>query len=148
MNKLNNKINHGWLTRINELLPMINILHKLPSDQNLVKFLSLVSNMVANHGEVYTIERLKSFRLVLQQYALRQTVTPVPFAKADKDGFPKAISFLKPTLDDVYSMRYCFSVMRIIETFRRKPEYSINTIIDKSTADESLIDEISDYIRN
>lgn len=148
MNSRNNKENHGWLARINELLPAINLLHQLPPDQNVNKFHNLVKHMVTNHGEAYTIERLKAMRLVLQQFVLKQTVTPVPFAKADKDGFPKAISFLKPTVDDVYSARYSFSVMRIIESFRVKPEYSVNTILDKSTADESLIEEISEYIQN
>lgn len=148
MNRRNKQINQGWQTRVNELLPMINKLHHLHADLNVNKFQLLVSRMVANHGEVYTINRLKAMRLVLQQYALKQTVTPVPFCKADKDGFPKAIRFLKPALDDVYSIRYSFSVMRIIESFRCEPEYSVSTITDESTADESLMEEIVSYIRN
>jgi hypothetical protein len=112
------------------------------------KFLKLVSTSVFCRGEADTIKRLKAFRLVLSQYALGQTVTPIPFCKADKDGFPKAIRFLKPDRNDVYSVRYSFSVMRIIESFRCKPEYSVSTIIEESTADESLLNEICDYIRN
>jgi hypothetical protein len=37
--------------------------------------------------------------------------------------------------------------MRIIESFRMKPEYSVSTIIEESKADESLINEISEYIQ-
>lgn len=141
------KLTQGWTERVSVLLPMVNKLHfKLP-DENLNRFKSMVCTMVANHGKVYTIKRLKAMRLVLHQYALGQTVTPVPFCKADKDGFPRSINFLKPKLDDVYSVRYSFSVMRIIESFRMKPEYSVNTIIEESKADENLINEISDYIQ-
>jgi len=127
---------------------MINVLHHLPRDQNLNKFYGLVHTLLENNGEKYTIERLKAMRLVLHQYSLQQQVTPVPFCKADRDGFPKAISYLKPDVDDVYSIRYSFSVMRIIESFRCKPEYSVSTIIEESTADESLMDEIIEYFRS
>lgn len=127
---------------------MINLLHHLPPNQNVEKFSNLVKHMVTNHGEAYTIKRLKAMRLVLQQFALKQPVTPVPFAKADRSGFPKAINFLKPVTNDVYSVRYSLSVMRIIESFKCKPEYSVNTITDISTADENLLEEIESYIHN
>jgi hypothetical protein len=39
------------------------------------------------------------------------------------------------------------SVLRIIETFYASPEYDVSTITDKSTADVSLVEEISSYIR-
>jgi len=146
-NLINKTINYGWQNHISDLLPMVNVLHHKSSDLNVNKYKRLVVNMVVNHGKLETIKRLKAFRLVLQQYALGQTVVPIPFCKADKDSFPKAISFLKPNLDDVYSVRYSFSVMRIIDTFRIEPEYSVSTITDESTADESLVEEISEYIR-
>uniref|UniRef100_A0A2V0RAN1 RdRp n=1 Tax=viral metagenome TaxID=1070528 RepID=A0A2V0RAN1_9ZZZZ len=127
---------------------MINVLHGLPSDQNVKKFLVLVSVPLINRGEDDAIARLKSYRVALQQYVLGQTVEPIPFCKADRDNFPKAISFLKPKLDDVSSIRYSLSVMRVIESFKCEPKYSVHTIVDASTADESLLEEISDYIRN
>jgi hypothetical protein len=136
-----------WINSIKELLPMVNMLHNIHPDRNINKFVDLVSHMIKHHGKRQTIEKLKRFRLLLQQYALQQTVEPIPFCKTDRDGFPKAISFIKPKLDDVYSIRYSFSVIRIIESFRCEPEYLVNTITDESTADENLIDEISSYIQ-
>lgn len=127
---------------------MVNQLHQRDPSDNVMLFEGLVCGLLSNNGEKYTITRLKAMRLVLQQYVLEQTVTPVPFAKADKDMFPKAISFLKPDLNDVYSIRYSLSVMRIIEEFRCKPDYDVSTITDPSTADYKLINEIRGYIRN
>jgi hypothetical protein len=126
---------------------MINLLHSLPPDQNVHKFYELVSSMIKNRGEEDTIKRLKAFRLAIQQYALGQTVEPIPFCKTDKDGIPRKISFLKPVINDVYSVRYSFSVLRVIESFRCKPEYSVRTIVDPSTADSNLLEEISTFIR-
>jgi hypothetical protein len=94
------------------------------------------------------MDKLKAYRLLLQQYCTGQTVKPIPFCRTDEDGFPKVISFIKPRLDDVYSIRYSLSVFRIIESFRSKPEYKVDTIITESTSDKGLVDEISDYIRN
>jgi hypothetical protein len=127
---------------------MINVLHGLPSNHNVDKFHDMVSKLLQCRGEEETINRLKAYRLVMQQFALKQTVVPVPFCKADRDSFPKAICFIKPVVDDVYSIRYSFSVMRIIETFRCEPKYSVSTITDNSLADEDLLKEITDYIHN
>jgi len=146
MNRKYNINNHGWLVQINGLLPMVNKLHNLQSDKNVDKFKSLVFSLLYNKGEKYTIERLKSFRLALQQFALKQAITPIPFCKTDKDGFPKALRFLKPDLNDVYNVRYSFSVMRIIESFRCKPDYSVSTITNKFSGSEELVNEISNYI--
>jgi len=127
---------------------MINVLHSFPSDQNVKKFYDLVSIPLINRGEDDAIARLKAYRVALQQYVLGQTIEPIPFCKADRDGFPKALNFLKPDLNDVNSIRYSLSLMRVIESFKCEPKYSVHTIVDASTADENLIEEISDYIRN
>jgi len=127
---------------------MVNMLHGMHPHRNVDRFTNLVSHLIKHHGEAQAMEKLKAFRLLLQQYSLGQTVKPIPFCKTDKDGFPKVINFLKPKLDDVYEIRYSMSVFRIIESFRSKPEYKIDTIVDPSSADESLIDEISTFIRS
>jgi hypothetical protein len=127
---------------------MINVLHGFPRTKNVDKFSKLVSDLIINKGENYTIGRLKAFRLVIQQFVLRQKVDPVPFAKANRKGVPRAISFLVPDRDDVHSIRYSFTVLRIIESFRCKPEYKISTIVDPSKADEALLGEITEYIKH
>jgi len=144
---INSKLNHRWITCINKLLPTINVLHHKKPNQNIDKFRNMVQSMVVNHGEAYTIKRLKSLRLLVQQTALKQPLTAIPFCKTDSDGFPSIIKYLKPVPNDVYSMRYSLSVMRVIESFRCLPEYSVSTITDKSTAKQSLVEEISSYIR-
>jgi hypothetical protein len=45
-------------------------------------------------------------------------------------------------------MRYTMSIFRIIDTFTMKPNYDTSTITDESQADESLIDEISEWIQH
>lgn len=147
---MNNQIkqNHGWLRAVKLLTPMINILHGRSLHQNLDELLLLVNNLIINEGEKNAIRLLKAYRTVLQQYVLRQTVVNVPFRKADRDGFPQAIKFLKPNVDDIYSVRYSLSMMRIIESFRCKPEYLVSTIEEKSTASEKLVEDICSFIRD
>jgi len=102
--------------------------------------------MVMNHGEKFTIQRLKELRRVLQQYVLRQTVTPIPFLKTDAEGFPKCISFVKPDRNDAYHVRYSLSFFRIVDEFRCKPELDPSTIEDISTCDKLLMQDIISFI--
>jgi len=137
-----------WVNTVKYLLPMVNKLHNTHPHKNVNKFTQLVSHLIKHHGEDQAMEKLKAFRLLLQQYSLGQTVVPIPFCKADKNGFPKVINFLKPKLDDVNEIRYSLSVFRIIESFRSEPVYDVESITSDSTADENLIEEISCYIRS
>ena len=137
-----------WPAIVRKLVPVINVLHSKPSGLNVETFASMVSHYVKHKGEKWTIARLKSYRLAIQQVALKQPVTPIPFCKTDKDGFPSKIHYLKPRKSDRSSMMYSLSFIRVIEEFRCKPEYNISTIIEPSTADQSLIGEIVDYIRS
>jgi hypothetical protein len=145
--KKQNNTGHGWVKQINALLPMINVLHGFPRSKNVDKFSKLVNDLIINKGEEYTIGRLKAFRLVIQQFVLKQKLDPVPFAKTKRSGIPRDINFLVPDRDNVHSIRYSFTVLRIIESFRCKPEYKISTIIDPSSADKAVIEEIKEYIK-
>lgn len=102
--------------------------------------------MLLNRGQHDTIKRLKAFRLALQQYCLQQPITPIPFCKSDRDGFPKAIAFLKPDRSDVNMVRYSLSIVRCWEEFRLIPEYDPSTITNESSADETLIAEICSFV--
>lgn len=102
--------------------------------------------MLLNRGQHDTIKRLKAFRLALQQYCLQQPITPIPFCKADKDGFPKAIRFLKPDRSDVNMVRYSLSVVRCWEEFTVEPVYDPSTITNESTANKELLQEICSFI--
>jgi hypothetical protein len=142
------KYKHPWATSVRRLLPVINVLHNKPSGQYVEQFSSLVSKMISHRGEKDTIKRLKSFRLSLQQYCLRQPVTEIPFCKTDKDGFPSRIHYLKPTLEDKLSVMYSLSFIRIIEEFKMTPQYEVSSITDPSSSDKQVIGEITEYIRS
>lgn len=126
---------------------MINILHLEDSSKNVRYFCMLVSHLLANKGERRAIELLKAYRLAAVQFVLKQTVTNIPFCKTDKDGFPKAIRFLKPNKSSRLSVMYTMSVLRLIEEFRCKPDYSVVSITTESSAKVDVLNDISDYIR-
>lgn len=143
----NRKTDNQWLTSVKKLLPVINILHSKEPSENVESFYQLVSHLLKHKGEKRSIEILKQYRLSLQQYVLRQTVTNIPFSKRDKDGFPKAIRFLKPDRNVRLQVMYSMSVIRLIEEFRSKPEYLVDTIVSDSTAKTEVLESISDYIK-
>jgi hypothetical protein len=122
------------------------MIHQFEPNQNLYKMISLVSKMLSCRGPLDTINRLKAYRLAVQQYSLKQPVTPIPFCKTDKDGFPKAINFLKPDITDVDMVRYSFSMVRCWEEFELTPVYDPSPITSQSTAKQKLIQEISSFI--
>lgn len=148
MTTKNKKIENQWIAQVNRLLPVINILHLEDSSKNVRSSCKLVSHLLNNKGEQRSIELLKAYRLAAVQFALKQTVTNIPFCKTDKDGFPKAIRFLKPDRSSRLSVMYTMSVLRLIEEFRCKPDYSISTITAESIAKLDILNDISDYIRS
>jgi len=126
---------------------MINILHLKDSSKNVRSVCKLVSHLLKHKGEKRAIDLLKAFRLATTQFALQQTVTNIPFCKTDRDGFPKAIRFLKPNRRSRLSVMYKMSVLRLIEEFRCEPDYSVGTITAESSAKDDILNDISDYIR-
>jgi hypothetical protein len=147
MRQENIKIKHQWVTSVKKILPMINILHNLPPGENVEPLVSLVSHLLKHKGERGTIRILKEYRLAFQQFALKQSVTNIPFCKTDRYGLPRKLSFLRPDLKDGNSIRYSLSVLRLIEEFRCKPEYLVDTIISNSNAKHEVLSEILEYIR-
>lgn len=148
MTTKNKKIENQWVAQVKRLLPAINILHMEDSSKNVRLFCLLVSHLLKNKGERRAIDLLKAYRLSAVQFSLRQTVTNIPFCKTDRDGFPKAIRFLKPDRNSRLSVMYTMSVLRLIEEFRCKPDYSVCTITAESSAKVDVLSDISDYIRS
>lgn len=136
-----------WLEVILLLGPKINLIHSRDPSENVSKFHSLVEHLLRHKGDAFTISRMKTYRLAIQQYCLEQEVTPIPFCKTDKDGFPKAIAFLKPDRKHVNSMRYSLSFIRLCEEFKLAPKYSTDTIILPSTANEELVEDIVSFVK-
>jgi predicted transcriptional regulator len=144
----NKNNNNQWVSSIRKLLPVINILHSKDPSVNVDKLCLYVSHLLLHKGEERTIELLKQHRLSFQQYVLRQTVTNVPFSKKTGIGLPKRLNFLKPDRDNRSSIMYTLSVLRLIEEFRSKPKYSVDTIIAPTKAKIDNLDEIKAYIRS
>jgi hypothetical protein len=135
-----------WLDAQARCAKLVNVIHHFDSSKNLDNLHSLVYKMLVNRGQHDTIKRLKAFRLALQQWCLQQPMTPIPFCKTDKDGFPKALCFLKPDRSDVNMVRYSLSIVRIWEEFRLTPEYLTDTITNESSANKELIADICSFI--
>jgi len=147
--KVEKNINKRWCLSIKKALPKINILHNLAPNQGVVEFVSIVEHSLRNYGDKETIRVLKSYRTIIHQFALKQTVTPIPFCKTDKDGFPKV---LKPwkigPKSSIEHKRYVMSVWRVLDLFRASPKYEVQTIVSQTQPDESLIDEITLFVKS
>lgn len=143
----NQKNESQWVVSVRKLLPVINYLHLKDPYDNVDEFCHIILHLLKNKGEDRSIQILKEYRLAVQQFALRQTVTNIPFCKTDKDGIPKAIRFLKPDRNIRIQVMYTMSALRLIEEFRCKPKYLVSTITADSDAKQDLLNEITAYIR-
>jgi hypothetical protein len=139
---------HRWLQTSMKLLPLVNTLHSYHSDKNVQKFLQLLDHCLKHYGEKATITLLKEYKLHIQQHALGQKVTELSmFQKRDKDNFVKALNPWKVNVNSATDdIRYILSFWRILDAFRCKPEYKVESITNKSTADESLVEELCNFI--
>jgi len=141
--------NKRWCLLIKQVLPKINVLHNLAPNQGVEHFVHIVEHSLRNYGENEAIRVLKSYRNIIHQFALGQTVTPIRFCKTDKDGFPKVLKPWKiSTKSSTDEIRYVMSVWRSIDLFRTSPKYEVETIVSQTQPDENLIDEITDFIKS
>lgn len=129
-------IDYRWSASAKRLIPVVNMLHGQSQTENVTAFINLLEHHILHYGEEETIRLLKSYRLYLQQIALKQPVVPIPFCKTTKSGFPKILLPWEIGVDsDVYRIRYVMSFWRILEVFRCKPEYKVETIINNPVKD-------------
>lgn len=148
ISKFNSNLSTPWIASIRRLLPVVNILHGKHQNYHVDQFVQLVEHLCKHKGKTKAMTILKQYRLALQQYCLNQKLTPIPFTKVDGEGFPKVLNFIKPNKLSEDSMRYSLSVFRLIEEFRCTPSLDVSTIMDESTADRDLINDIIKYIES
>lgn len=134
------------LLSLRKAVKEVNLLHNRDPSENIDKFISLVEHLIVHKGETQMVKLLKAMRLQVQQYCLRQDITPIPFTKSDKDGVAKSIRFAKPDRDSVDDMRYSLSLLRVFELIRLPPAYEVGTITSLSTASTKLVEEIREFI--
>lgn len=96
-------------------------------------------------GKESAVKFCKELNTVCERYALRQTITPIPWTKSDKDGFPKCLgakfkSFLRSS--DTRKVVLALSVMRSCESLRLPISKDISTVTAPCKADTDLIDDI------
>jgi hypothetical protein len=136
-----------WLSSVKKLIPLVNLLHHRHAQHALLEFNTLLEHHLKHYGEKHTLKLFKLYRLVIQQNALGQVVSEIPFCKTDRDGFPKVLKPWKVSKDSpVYDIRWIMSYWRIIEVFRIKPEYNISTITTKPRVDTNLLEDIQQFI--
>jgi len=143
-----NKINLRWCLVLTKTLTQINILHSKAPNHGVEEFLSIVNHNLTNHGHDYTIKLLKAYRLIIHQFALTQTVTPIKFRKAGSDGFPSKLILWKVDKDStVMHKKYVLSIWRSIDVLRCEPEYKVDTIVCQTQPDLDLIDDITKFLK-
>jgi hypothetical protein len=134
---------------LRQTLSQINIIHSFAPSKGVKEFEDIIQHSLRNYGYKESMRLFKSYRLIINQFATKQVVVPIPFCKADKDGFPKVLKPWKINSNSpVDEIRYVMSVWRILDTFRCEPEYKVSTIITQTEPDKSLICEITDFIKS
>jgi hypothetical protein len=138
-----------WCLLLSKTLPQINLLHSKAPSTGVQEFISIVNHGLINHGVDYTLKLLKAYKLIIHQFALKQTITPIPFCITDKDGFPKILKPWKITKkSSVYDLKYIMTIWRCIDLLRIEPRYEISTIVYKTQPDENLIDDIINFMKS
>lgn len=143
------KLQHRWIASVRKLSPHVVILSQpyLSKTAHVEPLITLVQHLLKHHGELGTITKLKSYRTYIQQYVLKQDVTPLPYRKVDKEGFPRILHPWKALCNgDLESTRSVISLWRLIETFRCKISENTLSITEASSAKNSTLDEIIDWI--
>jgi len=124
-------LSHRWLDSVRRVIPMILMFDRLPSEgsEYINSFITLLQHSLKHKGEIETIRVFKSYRVYLQQYALRQLVTPLPFRKTGSDGHPKVLKLWIDLIDlNLESRRTCMSIWRLVEMFRVSPDTNTDSI--------------------
>jgi hypothetical protein len=87
--------------------------------------------MCVNKGVVFAARWFKGAQGIAQRYTAGQSITPLPFTKCDRQGFPSCLHMFKPYLRGTASQRR--AALRILGLFRLvkvESEVSYKTITD------------------
>jgi hypothetical protein len=94
-----------------------------------VRYMNIFMHLLKHKGRKGAVALLKSYRLQLNQLMLKQTVTPIAYAKSDKDGIALILKEFKPlALGTISQQRFLSSLFRLGELITLKPKYDYSTI--------------------
>jgi len=85
-----------------------------------------------HNGKKYSVNLMKEYLTLGERYSIHQKLTPIPFRKSDKNGFPSQIKVFKPWLrsENVHKVRAALSVLRTVEDLRLPISKDIGTVIE------------------
>lgn len=99
--------------------------------ETIVKYQLLYEKLIANEGKPGAILRLKGYFQSGKRVALNLPPVPLPFTKSDKEGFPKAVSFLKPLLKgSMNERRFALTVLNLYRLIHLAPNPDLESITD------------------
>jgi len=91
---------------------------------------SKTNTLLKNKGKVWTGKYLKQLYVVAHRYAMEQHITPIPFTKCNKKGFPKDLipykKFLEGTPGEKQSVLTLLCQYRL---FHDRPDYTVESIV-------------------
>lgn len=112
------------------------------------EWLALYELRLSSRGKYDAVRFVKELNTVGERYALRQTITPIPWTKSDKDGFPRCIrkfrSFLRSK--DSRKVVLALSLLRSCEDLRLPISKDISTITQPCSYDIDLMSDILNFI--
>lgn len=109
---------------------------------------ALYEQRLSCRGKYDAVKFVKELNTVGERYALRQSITAIPWTKSDKNGFPQCISSFKSYLrsEDPRKVVFALSVLRSCEALRLPISKDISTVTAPSSADADLIADILTFI--
>jgi hypothetical protein len=101
-----------------------------------------------HRGKADAVKFMKELNTVAERYALHQPIEPIRWTKSDKNGFPIVLNKFKPYLrsSDNFKVIMALSVMRTVELLRLPISKDISTVVDRSKASATVINNVIDFI--
>jgi hypothetical protein len=109
------------------------------SSQLISSWQRLFRSFVKNEGKLNACKRAKGWYDVSLRLASRLKLEPLPFVKADKDGFPRILRFVKPLLvsESANERRAGLTIMQLYKLHIVQGSYSLESITKPTTAQEN-----------
>lgn len=105
-------------------------------------WLALLGKYIRTKGLMWTIKRIKMIRLVVTRYLAGSPLHVVDCLIGIKEGFPKAIWFLKELVDNgsPSEIRFVLTLLTVSRAMQCEAQPSYESITDEFTGEQSEID--------
>jgi len=92
-------------------------------------YLNAMDKTMKHEGKAKAIELFKAYLLIAKQIATKQSITPVPFRKSDKEGVPQVLKPLLPFLrGSPNEIRLALTVCRVVEALHLPPSFDTSIL--------------------